>query len=96
MSKRIFNHFQTFMQQFTGVDYINIQSLLSEEEIMIRDTVREFVSDQIIPIIEKYNREGKFPIQLVPKMAELGILGTTFPANRETETEFTTLQGSRP
>ena len=68
------------MQQFTGVDYINIQSLLSGEEIMIRDTVREFVSEQIIPIIEKYNREGKFPVQLVPKMAELGILGTTFPA----------------
>jgi glutaryl-CoA dehydrogenase len=68
------------MQQFTGVDYINIQSLLSGEEIMIRDTVREFVSEQIIPIIEKFNREGKFPVQLVPKMAELGILGTTFPA----------------
>jgi glutaryl-CoA dehydrogenase len=68
------------MQQFTGVDYINIQSLLSEEEIMIRDTVREFVSEKIIPIIEKYNRENKFPIQLVPKMAELGILGTTFPS----------------
>ncbi len=68
------------MQQFTGVDYINIQSLLSEEEVMIRDTVREFVSEQIIPIIEKYNREGKFPVQLVSKMAQLGILGTTFPA----------------
>ena len=68
------------MHQFTGVDYINIQSLLSEEEIMIRDTVREFVSDKIIPIIEKFNRENKFPIELVPKMAELGILGTTFPA----------------
>ncbi len=67
------------MQQFTGVDYINIQSLFSEEEIMIRDTVREFVSDQIIPIIEEYNREAKFPVQLVSKMAELGILGTTFP-----------------
>ncbi len=68
------------MQQFTGVDYINIQSLLSEEEIMIRDTVREFVSEQIIPIIEKYNRESKFPVQLVSKMAELGLFGTTFPS----------------
>lgn len=68
------------MQEFKGVDYINIQSLLSEEEILIRDTVREFVSDQIIPIIEKFNREAKFPIQIVPKMAELGLFGTTLPS----------------
>jgi len=45
---------------FEGVDYFNLDSLLFEEEIMIRDTVREFVSNEIIPIIEEYNREGKF------------------------------------
>jgi glutaryl-CoA dehydrogenase len=50
---------------------------LSEEEIMVRDSVREFVSAEIIPIIEKHNREGKFPIDLVPKMAELNLFGTT-------------------
>jgi glutaryl-CoA dehydrogenase len=61
------------------VDYFNIQSLLSEEEIMIRDSVREFVSEEIIPIIEKYNREGKFPLQLVSKMAEIGLFGSTLP-----------------
>ena len=53
--------------------------LLSEEEIMIRNSVREFVSDEVIPIIEKYNREGKFPLELVPKMAELGLFGTNLP-----------------
>ena len=67
------------MNKFKGVDYYNIESLLSPEEIMIRDTVREFVSDEVIPIIEKYNREATFPIQLVPKMAELGLLGNTLP-----------------
>ena len=67
------------MQKFSGVDYFNIESLLSEEEIMIRDSVREFVSAEIIPIIEKFNREGKFPLELVPKMAELGLFGTTLP-----------------
>lgn len=67
------------MNKFKGVDYYNIESLLSSEEIMIRDTVREFVSDEIIPIIEKYNRESIFPIHLVPKMAELGLLGNTLP-----------------
>ena len=67
------------MQKFEGVDYFNIESLLSEEEIMVRDSVREFVSAEIIPIIEKHNREGKFPIDLVPKMAELNLFGTTLP-----------------
>ena len=67
------------MQKFQGVDYFNIESLLSEEEIMIRNSVREFVSDEVIPIIEKYNREGKFPMELIPKMAELGLFGTNLP-----------------
>ncbi len=68
------------MNKFNGVDYFNIKSLLSEEEIMIRDLVREFVSDEVIPIIEEYNREGKFPLQLVPKMAEIGLFGSNLPA----------------
>ncbi len=68
------------VNKFSGVDYFNIQSLLSEEEVMIRDSVREFVSEEIIPIIEKYNREGKFPLQLVPKMAEIGLFGSNLPS----------------
>jgi len=67
------------MNKFQGVDYYNIESLLSSEEIMIRDTVREFVSNEVIPIIEKHNREATFPIHLVTKMAELGLLGNTLP-----------------
>ena len=67
------------MQLFKGLDYMNIESLLSEDELMIRNTVREFDSDEIIPIIEKHNREGKFPMQLVGKMAELGLFGPTLP-----------------
>jgi glutaryl-CoA dehydrogenase len=67
------------MQKFIGVDYYNSDSLFSEEERMIRNSVREFVSEEIIPIIEKHNRESTFPIQLIPKMAELGLFGTTLP-----------------
>ena len=52
------------MQKFVGVDYFNVESLLTEDERMIRDSVREFVSAEIIPIIEKYNRDAKFPHQL--------------------------------
>jgi glutaryl-CoA dehydrogenase len=68
------------MNKFNGVDYFNIKSLLSEEEIMIRDLVREFVSGEVIPIIEEYNREGKFPLQLVPKMADIGLFGSNLPS----------------
>jgi glutaryl-CoA dehydrogenase len=68
------------MHKFTGVDYFNIDSLFSEEEKMIRESVREFVDDQIIPIIEKYNREGKFPSDLIPLMANLGLFGSNLPA----------------
>ena len=67
------------MNNFKGVDYYDIESLLTPEEIMIRDTVREFVSAEVIPIIEKHNREATFPIHLVSKMAELGLLGNTLP-----------------
>ena len=67
------------MNKFSGVDYYNIDSNLSDEEKLIRDSVREFVSEEIIPIIEKYNRESQFPMQLVPKMAEMGLFGPAFP-----------------
>jgi glutaryl-CoA dehydrogenase len=60
---------------FQGVDFYNIDGLLNEEERMVRDTIRSFVSDKIIPIIEKHNREATFPIHLVPQLAELGVLG---------------------
>ncbi len=68
------------MIKFQGVDYYNIENLLSEEEILVRNTVREFVDDHVLPIIEKHNRAGTFPIELVRKMADLGMFGSTLPA----------------
>lgn len=65
--------------KFEGVDYYHIDDLLTEEEKLIRSTIREFVEDKVIPIIEKHYREGTFPMHLVPEMAELGIFGTTLP-----------------
>lgn len=64
---------------FQGVDYYNIDSLLSDEEKLVRDTVRSFVDNEVLPIIEKYYREGKPTLELIPKMAELGIYGITLP-----------------
>ncbi len=60
---------------FRGVDFMEVDSLFSPEELLVRQTARQFVEDEVIPIIEEHNREGKFPAHLAPKMAELGFLG---------------------
>lgn len=64
---------------YKGVDYYAIDEMLSDEEKSIRDTVRDFVNEEVLPIIEEYNQEMQFPTQLIPKMAELGIFGPTLP-----------------
>ncbi|HUO83512.1 MAG TPA: acyl-CoA dehydrogenase family protein [Thermoanaerobaculia bacterium] len=65
------------MASFPGVDYMDIDSLFSEEELMVRQTVRDFVDDEVLPIIEESNRKERFPDELVPKMAEMGLFGST-------------------
>ena len=68
------------MAKFQGVDYFAADTLLSEEEILVRDTVRAFVEDRVLPLIEKHNRAGTFPTELIHPMAELGMFGATLPA----------------
>ena len=63
------------MFPFRGVDYMEIDSLFSDEEKLVRQTVREFVDREVLPHIEEWNREAKFPRHLVPQMAELGFYG---------------------
>jgi glutaryl-CoA dehydrogenase len=63
------------MREFTGVDFYVLDELLSEEERMIRDTVRQWVSERVVPRIAGHCREGTFPKELIPEMAELGLLG---------------------
>jgi glutaryl-CoA dehydrogenase len=63
--------------KFKGFDFIQFDSLLSDEELMVRDTSRQFIEDNLIPIIEECNREGRFPRELVLPMAELGFFGAT-------------------
>jgi glutaryl-CoA dehydrogenase len=62
---------------FPGVDYLEIDSLLSDEELMVRQTVRDFVDEEVLPIIEEANRDETFPMHLIPKMAEMGLFGAT-------------------
>src|SRR5579872_1136543 len=63
------------MPAFSGVDYLDFDSLLTDEEKLSRQTARKFVDEQLLPIIEQYNREAKFPMQLLPQIAELGFFG---------------------
>ncbi|HEU4699813.1 MAG TPA: acyl-CoA dehydrogenase family protein, partial [Gemmatimonadales bacterium] len=65
--------------QFTGVDFYNIDSILSEEERAVRDTVRAWVDEHLMPVIGDCYIEGKFPKQLIPGMAELGMFGANLP-----------------
>jgi glutaryl-CoA dehydrogenase len=63
--------------KFKGVDFIEFDSLLSEDERLVRENTRKWVEETIIPIIEQHNRDGKFPRHLVPQMGELGFFGAT-------------------
>lgn len=65
------------MKRFQGVDFFSMDPLYTDEERMIRDAIREFVSAEVMPIIEQHNREAKFPKSLMPKLAELGTLGAS-------------------
>src|SRR3982075_3781605 len=65
--------------KFTGVDFYNIDGLLSEEERAIRDTVRDWVDENLMPVIGEAYVAGRFPKQLIPGMAELGLFGAKLP-----------------
>ncbi len=67
------------MGDYRGVDFYGLDDLLTEEQRLVRDTVRDFVSAEVIPIIAGHARQGTFPLELVPKLAELGVLGPTLP-----------------
>ncbi len=60
--------------KFKGVDFIELDSLLSDDERLVRDNTRKFIEENIIPIIEQCNREGRFPKELIKPMGELGLL----------------------
>ena len=67
------------MPSYQGVDFYRVDDLLSEEEGMVRDTVRQFVNEQVNPIIDDHFEAGTFPTELIPQMAQLGLLGANLP-----------------
>jgi glutaryl-CoA dehydrogenase len=64
---------------FQGTDFYDVDSLLSEEERMVRDTIREWVEDRVMPIIGDAYIERRFPTDLIPEIGELGMLGANLP-----------------
>ncbi len=65
------------MAEFRDVDFLRLDELLSDEERLARRSVREFVTREFMPLIQEHvRRDGSFPMELVPQMAELGLFGT--------------------
>src|SRR5262245_3754206 len=62
---------------YRGVDYYGIDELLSDEERMVRDTVRAFVDEQVMPRIGLHFRNGTVPTELIPEFGKMGLLGMT-------------------
>ncbi|OGQ05940.1 MAG: acyl-CoA dehydrogenase [Deltaproteobacteria bacterium RIFCSPLOWO2_01_44_7] len=67
------------MAQLNCTDFLNISSLLTEEEIQVQHAARDFTEKEILPIIIKHHREATFPKEILPKMGSLGFLGATLP-----------------
>ena len=67
------------MARFRGIDFYDIGSLLGEEERMVRDTIRDWVEDRLMPIIGNAYSERTFPTEIIPELGELGVLGANLP-----------------
>ena len=67
------------MSEYRGVDYYLLDDLLTEEEIMVRDMTRDFVSEAVMPTIGEHYENATFPTDLIPRIGELGMLGANLP-----------------
>ena len=65
--------------RFQGIDFYDVDGLLTEEERMVRDTVRDWVEKRVMPIIADAYIERRFPTELIPEIGELGMLGANLP-----------------
>jgi glutaryl-CoA dehydrogenase len=67
--------------QFESPDYYNLDALLTDEQKLVRSSVRDFVKNEISPIIEEYAQKGEFPAYMIKKFGEMGVFGPTIPTN---------------
>src|SRR5881392_1069248 len=63
--------------KFKGVDFINFDSLLTDDERLVRDNTRKFIEENLVPIIEECNREGRFPRELIKPFGDMGFYGAS-------------------
>ena len=64
---------------YEALDFYDVDSLLTEEELMVRDMVRDWVDEKVIPNIEQHYLDGTFPREWIQDMGEMGILGMVVP-----------------
>ncbi len=67
------------MPEFRGIDYFDLDELLTSDERMIRDTVRAWVEDRVLSGIREWVREDRFPLDRIPEMGAMGLLGPGIP-----------------
>lgn len=65
--------------KYIGPDFYNITDLLTEEELAIQKTAHNFVKKEFMPVIQEHFREGTFPVNIIPRLGEIGVFGPTFP-----------------
>lgn len=65
------------MASYESLNYMDEDTLFSEEEIAVRNSVRDFISEEVMPVLQEANRKETFPMQLIPRFAEMGLLGST-------------------
>ncbi|MFM7202345.1 MAG: acyl-CoA dehydrogenase family protein, partial [Myxococcota bacterium] len=63
------------MKKYDGLDVFNLDSLLTDEELAVRQAVRDWVEARFLPVVAEHHRAGTFPMHLVPEIAELGCFG---------------------
>ena len=65
------------MAAYESLNYMDEDSLFAEDELMVRNTVRSFVTEEVMPVLQEANRKEEFPIHLIPRFAQMGLLGST-------------------
>lgn len=65
------------MAQYESLNYMDIDSLFTDDELMVRQTIRDFVEEEILPTLQEANRTEEFPKQLIKRFGEMGVLGST-------------------
>jgi glutaryl-CoA dehydrogenase len=67
------------MQPYRQLDFLNLDSELSEDERMVRDTVRSWVGERYLPLVMEHFEKGTFPSETIPELAQMGLFGPTIP-----------------